>query len=81
MEDVGVLLNQLLVELSLCGNFIIAADMDMFAIGVHLAVNLTKMTANFQRAPFRKTGFVMVASRMTHAKPIQTLTVFAWVFG
>ena len=60
MENAGVLLNQLLVELSLCGNFIIAADMDMFVVGVHLAVNLTKMTANFQRAPFRKTGFVWV---------------------
>jgi hypothetical protein len=47
VENVGVLLNLLLVELSLCGNFIIAADMDMFAAGVHLAVNLTKMMANF----------------------------------
>lgn len=47
VENVGILLNLLLVELSLCGNFIIAADMDMFAADVHLAVNLTKMMANF----------------------------------
>ena len=60
VEDVGVPLNQLLVELSLCGSFIIAADMDMFAVFVHLAVNLTKMTANFQRAPTENTEFAWV---------------------
>ena len=81
MEDVGVLLNQLLVELSLCGNFIIAADMDMFAVGVHLAVNLTKMTANFQRAPSENTEIAWVALAPSHCKPFDLTIPDQWVFG